>query len=447
MITTMVTNELGRAEDNNVIIGSVRPSHTKGDPLWIGVRGTYFNVTSFAKYHPGGDVIYEFHKQDATAQFVAYHPPLLLERLKLKVEGTYEYNEEKPGGSAMQGDWMKLNDKFEREGYYETPMAFIWSRVYIVVGFFIGMFLFLALYKSYGHVLAFLGGALCLAGVWQQSGFLTHDTMHNHLFHKRKQDQRLGFLFGTVIFGISSRWWRDEHNEHHLFTNTFVPGVGISDPQMQEPVWIQDAQLVPFFFQPVVKHMLRFQKYYFMPLCVFVGPQLLRFEALVNNRRMEEFVGVLIHFTWVAYLVRSFPTVLEGILFVVLANTGLGILTIQLLVSHYSKPFAVKEETKHAGSWAKRQVEAVMDITCPKYLDWFHGGLNLHSPHHLFPRMCRCHYRTVHKEIVTLCATHGVALDISPWWGAVKATLHHLGEVSARHQLLVLVNDHPQKKA
>ena len=75
-------------------------------------------------------------------------------------------------------------------------------------------------------------GALCLAGFWQQSGFLMHDLMHNHLFHTRKLDQRVGWFFGCVCFGVSARWWRDEHTEHHLFVNTVISGVGCSDPQV-----------------------------------------------------------------------------------------------------------------------------------------------------------------------------------------------------------------------
>ena len=55
---------------------------------------------------------------------------------------------------------------------------------------------------------SFAAGAVLLAGFWQQSGFLMHDLMHNQLFHHRKLDQALGWLFGCVCFGVSSKWWR-----------------------------------------------------------------------------------------------------------------------------------------------------------------------------------------------------------------------------------------------
>ena len=74
---------------------------------------------------------------------------------------------------------------------------------------------------------------------------------------------------------------------------------------------------------------------------------------------------------------------------------------------------AVKE-----GSFARRQLAVVIDIDNPPWLDWFHGGLNLHSVHHLFPRMCREHYRAAHPRVLELCRKHGVLIvtdEIYEW--------------------------------
>jgi fatty acid desaturase len=445
--------KLGRAEDKAIIPGSLRPVRSGSNknaqdddllppPLWIGIQGKYYNATKFATHHPGGDVIYEFHHQDATAQFVAYHSRAVLKRVTelYKVEGTYEYDADKPGGSALQGEWMKMNDQFEQDGLYDTPALFVAGRIAIVIGFTLGMCAFvLAYHQTHSYKPAFLLlGAICLAGLWQQSGFLMHDTMHNHLFHNREQDQKLGWIFGSVLFGVSSKWWRDEHNEHHLFTNTVVGGVGPSDPQMIEEVWIQDPALIPFFAKPFVGHILRFQQYYFIPLCVGVGPLGIRVDGLLHTSRLGELAGVALHFLWVAMLIRSFDALWEGVVFYMTANCFLGILSVQLLVSHYSRPWEEKEETKHPASWAARQIEAVLDISCPTWMDWFHGGLHLHSPHHLFPRMCRCHYRTIYKDIVSMCEKHEVELDNLTWTDAVRVTVKHLGEIGAQNKLIVL---------
>jgi delta8-fatty-acid desaturase len=74
-------------------------------------------------------------------------------------------------------------------------------------------------------------------------------------------------------------------------------------------------------------------------------------------------------------------------------------------------------------------VESVVDISCPPYLDWFHGGLHMHSPHHLFPRLPRCYYREAQKDVIKMCEKNNVRLDILPWFDAIAATVRHLGSV------------------
>jgi delta8-fatty-acid desaturase len=258
--------------------------------------------------------------------------------------------------------------------------------------------------------------------------------MHNLLFHNRRVDQFCGWICGNVILGISSKWWRDEHNEHHLFTNTGVEGVGPSDPQMiEDGVWMQDPMIEQFYHDipPLArKLMARFQHLYFIPACVFVGPYTIKFLSIVfaGNRPMEHF-GIALYFAYVAVLLSFFPTWKEALIFYAIGNTCLGVLSVQLLVSHYSKPWVEKDTVKESGSWAKRQIESVVDISCPPWLDWFHGGLHLHSPHHLFPRMPRCYYREVHKEVIDMCKKNKVPLEVMPWFEAIANTVRHLRQV------------------
>lgn len=438
----------GIAADGQVINGSLRPKYCSINddsaegkdgststkrPAMIGILGKWYDASNFAPHHPGGDILYEFHNRDATAQFLAYHDSrILTDRIRLTVRGEYEYDTEKPGGSAFQGAWMKLNAKFEREGRYATPLSFLLSRVAILVAAAAGMMIMVYQYNSTRNPLAFLLGGIFMAMVWQQSGFLMHDTMHNHIFHDRNKDQGWGFLFGNVLVGIPGKWWRDEHSEHHIFTNTVVEGVGPSDPQMVEDVWIQNERLIPYFVQGPVKFILEYQQYYFVPLCTFAGLFFVKIDAMVHTSRVMDFVGLTLHMGWVAAVLSCLPSYTEMALLYFVANFFSGCLTIQLLVSHYAKPWASKEDTMQPGSWAARQVEAVMDITCPRFLDWFHGGLHIHSIHHMFPRMCRCHYRDVYDDIIAMCDDHGVVLDRFPWIEAIGRCVTHFGTIKEK---------------
>mmetsp|Transcript_12598 Transcript_12598/g.21003 ORF Transcript_12598/g.21003 Transcript_12598/m.21003 type:complete len:500 (+) Transcript_12598:218-1717(+) len=416
----------GLAEDGAVINGSLRPVH-RGE-LLIGVEGKWYDATKFGKYHPGGDIIYEFENKDATAQFLAYHDPNILKKLKLKIKGEYDV----PGGNDFHMAWLRLNAKFEKEGRYKTPIGFLYSRVAILIALFAGVVGMIYMYRATGQAVLFGLGAACLAAIWQQSGFLMHDTMHNHILHNRREDQRLGFIFGNVLVGIAGQWWRDEHNEHHVFTNTVVDGVGPSDPQMVEDVWIQSELLIPYFFQPSVTIILQCQQYYFVPLCIIAGLLFVKIDSLTHTSRSIDIIGAVLHIGWVGAVLLYLPTLSDKIFFYFLANLFSGILSIQLLVSHYAKPWTEKEATKTPGSFAARQVEAVLDITCPPWLDWFHGGLHIHSVHHMFPRMCRCHYREVYDEIIGMCEDHNVELDRCGWIEAIQRCVHHFGTVKGK---------------
>jgi delta8-fatty-acid desaturase len=422
----------GRADDGAVIYGSLRPKYIpKQSPAVIGIQGKWYDATKFAAHHPGGDIIYEFNRKDATAQFLAYHSFKILEKYKLPLKGEYDFDDNAPGGSSLQGAWMKLNAQFEGEGRYDpTPLSWLAKHVAILVVCFAVMFPSIRVYNEYGSILAFTVGAMCMAMIWQQSGFLMHDTMHNHMFHDRKKDARAGFIFGNILLGVGGRWWRDEHNEHHVFTNAIVEGVGPADPQMIEDIWIQDERLVPYFVQCTVKFILEYQQYYFVPILIVVGLFPIKVDAITHTTRYwEDFVGLGLHIAWVGGTISLLPSSKERAIFYVLSNMFSGCLGVQLLVSHYAKPWVDKVDTKDAGSWAGRQVEAVMDITCPIWLDWFHGGLHIHSVHHMFPRMCRSHYRAVYDDIMQMCEEHGLPVDRSPWLEAIGRCVQHLSTV------------------
>lgn len=438
---------LGQAVDGVTIVGTIRlkrpllaePNNKNPPPCTIGIRGVWYDAAKFAAHHPGGDIIYEFHQKDSTAQFLAFHDPkILTQRIKLAVIGSYDFDKHAPGGSTLQGAWMKLNDKFEQEGRYTTPISFLWSRVGIIVAAYGSALVFFHLYLTTQSYVAFFAAAMCMASIWHQSGFLMHDTMHNHIFHDRKRDSKLGFVFGNVLLGVSGRWWRDEHNEHHVFTNTVVEGIGPSDPQMAEDVWIQDQSLIPFFAQNTIKFILEYQQYYFVPLLMVVGLLFVKVDAITHSGRfLVDILGLAIHIAWVGCTIWVLPTGMERFVFYVLANGASGCLGIQLLVSHHAKPWQEKEKTKQAGSWAHRQIEALIDITCPLWMDWFHGGLHIHSVHHLYPRMCRCHYRAVYDEILTMCKEHGSPIDRSGWLETIARCLTHLSTITNKANLPV----------
>jgi fatty acid desaturase len=207
---------------------------------------------------------------------------------------------------------------------------------------------------------------------------------------------------------------------------------------MIDDIFIQDLMIAPFVLHKMPKVMqqmiARFQHLYFIPILIFVGPYYIKMLAFARERRPWEHFGQSLYWVWVAALLRFFPSWQEGLAYYMVGNMFLGVLSIQLLVSHYGRSWSEKQSTK--GHWAERQLEAVLDIDCPLWLDWFHGGLHLHSPHHLFPRMSRYYYRAAHKDILEMCTKNGLVLDVECWFPAVVATLEHLRLVGLQLQAM-----------
>ncbi|CAL1359654.1 unnamed protein product [Linum trigynum] len=56
-----------------------------------------------------------------------------------------------------------------------------------------------------------------------------------------------------------------------------------------------------------------------------------------------------------------------------------------------------------ANDWFEKQTRGTVDISCPSWMDWFHGGLQFQLEHHLFPRLPRCQLRKVSLLVQDLC--------------------------------------------
>lgn len=156
-----------------------------------------------------------------------------------------------------------------------------------------------------------------------------HDAMHTIIFHDRALDQTAGWFLGNVFLGISGKWWRDEHTEHtehHLFTNTVIEGVGFSDPQMFEEVWVQDMMVAPFLYSKLprmAQHIIfKYQHLCVVPALVFVAPYVIKLVAFSRERRPMELFGQALYFVWVAALLSVFPSWHEAIAYYCMVDGG-----------------------------------------------------------------------------------------------------------------------------
>lgn len=393
----------------------------------IGINGVLYDVTNYIKYHPGGEVIKKFINKDSSIVFEAFnHKEEYLD--KLTKVGLYE-SEINP----IDKDFLELGKKFEKMGFKEGSKFYFFTRILIV---FASLWISFRFFSQFDHFLYHLIGSFFMFIVWQQSGFLMHDAMHSHLFHNPKNDEAVGSFFSSFIFGVNGLWWKEDHNTHHALTGVIDIHEKWIDPQLIEGVWVQNEKMFSFFNNNIQQYLIKLQAFLFVPLNLIVGRYGIMIDSfLVGNypkaRNKYMYIAWLFHWLYIAYFFSFLPSWSRIILMYFIAGMLQGILHLQLLVSHYSKEMLYREEYDKT-SWFKYMVNGNLNINCPSWLDWFHGGLHLHIEHHTYPTIPRHYYREMQPYIMELCKKHNIEYEYIGWFEAVWKTLKNLYNTSLK---------------
>ena len=84
-------------------------------------------------------------------------------------------------------------------------------------------------------------------------------------------------------------------------------------------------------------------------------------------------------------------------------------------------------------SYLERQVTTSRNISNPRLLDFYFGGLNSQIEHHLFPRVPHHRYRAMRPIVRAFCRERGLAYEEASFERALAAVGHHLGAMTAAH--------------
>lgn len=136
--------------------------------------------------------------------------------------------------------------------------------------------------------------------------------------------------------------------------------------------------------------------------------------------RNLELVGITFFWTWFTLLLRNIDGMGHRIGYVLLCfivtspvhvqvrpsfSPKYHVLTtyIQIVLSHFARS---TEDLGPAESFAHRQLRTTMDVSCPEYLDFIHGGLHMQVSHHLFPRVPRHNLRRLNGLVREFAEKH-----------------------------------------
>lgn len=363
----------------------------------------------------------------------------------------------------------ELHERIKNAGMY-TLHPWNYGRECIrYVLFAIGAYVFFHLAHttipaSYGpwQALSYMASAISLGALWHQVAFTAHDAGHAGITHIYWLDRLIGVIVASYIGGLSLLWWCDNHDIHHLVTNHPE-----HDPDIQHmPIFAISPSLIPSKAYPGKNEPAGLWSSYYrriMPLdaaarfllphqhkLYFVIMSVARFNLyalsysflLLRARRDKWFyiesLGLACFWYWfTVHVLALIPTWSLRIAYLLVSHIITSPLHVQIVLSHFA------QDTSDLGPqecFASRQIRTTMDVACPKYLDFFHGGLHMQVAHHLFPRLPRHNLRETRDRFVEpFCKEHGLVYDEMNFISGNGKVVSRLEEIATQVRVLCCV--------
>lgn len=299
----------------------------------------------------------------------------------------------------------------------------------------------------------YIPSAIFLGLLWHQLVFTVHDAGHMGITHNFHADSVIGIFISNFLGGLSCCWWKRNHNVHHIVTNSAE-----HDP---------DIQHMPFFaishkffnnltstyydremtLDAFAKKALQYQHYLYYPILAFgrFNLYVLSWQYIFLGQgprkgpawwhRYLEMAGQLFFWTWFGYgvLYKSIPTAGLRVAYLLISHAITMPVHVQITLSHFAMSTAdlgVKE------SFPQRMLRTTMDVDCPPWLDFIHGGLQFQAVHHLFPRMPRHNLRKAQGFVREFCEDVGIPYAIYGFGEGNGKVIGRLGEVAQQAKVL-----------
>ncbi|WPH00082.1 delta 8-(e)-sphingolipid desaturase [Acrodontium crateriforme] len=299
----------------------------------------------------------------------------------------------------------------------------------------------------------FVPSAIFLGLFWHQLVFTVHDAGHMGITHGFHTDSCIGMFIANYLGGLSCCWWKRNHNVHHIVTNSAE-----HDP---------DIQHMPFFavshrffdnlkstyydrimtFDAFAKVALQYQHYLYYPILCFgrFNLYVLSWQYIFGGQgprkgpawwhRYFEMAGQVFFWFWFGYLTvyKSIPNNWDRFFFVLISHAVTMPVHVQITLSHFAMSTA---DLGVAESFPQRMLRTTMDVDCPAWLDFVHGGLQFQAVHHLFPRIPRHNLRECQKMVMEFCQDVNIPYALYGFAEGNGKVIGRLGEVAKQAAIL-----------
>lgn len=424
----------GGAAKQSYSVEEIR-KHNKVDDLWIIVRNEVYDITKFVHKHPGGWLpLKHLAGKDATDAMDGYHPAKVFSQM-LPAYHIGSCND--CAVAPWTKDFRDLRQSLLRDGLFDTSISYYaFLTIWNISLFFMAIsFLFPACQDALNlsPPVATVISAVVFGIFTQQVTLLGHDAAHSCMSHDSKLDCLYGYLMLQPAMGVSIAWWKHNHNTHHIISNSVDhdpdiqhwPVFCVSDKfftkRPAEGIWSTFYRKYIGKIDSIAWVILGAQHWLFYPVMGVARfnlyAQSIRHILLEDDKNMnqkKELMALAFYFTWITLLCVYAVPAGYGLIYLLLSHAVAGILNVQICLNHFSMPVfrgeaytTTWDESKQDDWWAL-QLTTTLNVDCPAWIDWFHGGLQFQIIHHLFPRMPRHNLRYVVPRVKEICARHSL---------------------------------------
>ena len=348
--------------------------------------------------------------------------------------------------NSIREKYNQLHARIIKKGLYKCNYGDHVREIVKISSLFLYSFSFLKL----GY---YFLSAIFIGMAWQQMTFIAHDAGHISITHNFQIDNIFGMIIADWFGGLSLGWWKRNHNVHHLITN--------------DPVHDPDIQHLPFFavstrlfgdvystyyekvlwFDAFCKKLIPFQEFMYYPLLAFGRFNLYRLSwtHLILGQgprhgkaawfRYFELAGLSFFFYWFFVLVvGSVEGTWNKIAYVLVSHICTMIVHVQITLSHFAMSTS---DLGVSESFPSRQMRTTMDVDCPVWFDFFHGGLQFQAIHHLFPRLPRHNLRRAQADVIEFCEEVGLPYSIYGFGKGNEIVIGKLAEIGKQCSIML----------
>jgi fatty acid desaturase len=270
---------------------------------------------------------------------------------------------------------------------------------------------------------------LCAVGLLTM-GFAGHDAGHGALSRSRWVNDFWGQFCMTFLCGMSFGFWRSRHNLHH----SRCQEIG-GDPDMHFGVLFSVYPESANWKTPLGRVFLRVQKWAFWPLSAFYWVTL-RYDGirdLFQRPRETRIDRFLMPLHWLVLLVLpgmvcGWPAAIAA--YVTMSCVS-SVMTASVFIPNHIGMRRLGASDKL--SYLEQQVTTSRNISNPRLLDFYYGGLNSQIEHHLFPRIAHNRYRLMRPIVRRFCEKRGIPYHEATLYRALASVGNHLGAMTTAY--------------